>query len=92
MRLHPHLIRYIAESMVADLQREQQIRIGDDRLLTDRIERIFTAEFRKEEALDDEVREILSEHYEELRRSGLSYDDLFKQAKKRLAKQKGIVL
>lgn len=92
MRLHPHLIEFIAESVIADLVKDGKIRIQNDRMLVGVVENIIEQEMELEAKLDEEVRKILSEHYEEIRRGGVSYDDMFRKIKSMLAREKGIVL
>lgn len=92
MRLHPHLIGYIAESVIADLVKNGKVRIHDDRMLVGLVENIIEQEMEREAELDEEVRKILADHYEEMRRTGVSYDEMFRKIKTMLAREKGIVL
>lgn len=92
MKLHPQLISYIAESVVADLIKEKKIIISDDRMIIGLIENTIEDEIEKEAFLDDEVREVLAEHYEVMRSTGVSYDEMFRKVKAKLARDKGIVL
>jgi hypothetical protein len=92
MRLHPQLIEFVAESVITDLERDNMITVHDDRLLIGLVENIIEQEMDLEKELDEEVREILADHYEQIRTTGMSYDDMFRKVKAQLAKEKGIVL
>jgi hypothetical protein len=43
-------------------------------------------------ALNEEVREILSQHAEEMRRTGVSYQEMYKKVKGELARQRKLTL
>ena len=42
--------------------------------------------------LNEEVRAVLMQHAAEMERSNMSYTDMFKMLKKKMAKEKGIIL
>ena len=92
MKLHPQLVSYIAETLVADLIKEKKISVHDDRMIIGLVENVIEDEMELEAQLDEEVREVLSEYYEQMRASGVSYDEMFRKVKAQLAKEKGIVL
>lgn len=92
MSLHPQLVAFLAESVIADLRRDGAIRVADDRQLVGFVENIIEDEMERTAALDDEVREILREHYEQMRSGGLNYDEMFRKVKAKLAAERGIVL
>ena len=45
-----------------------------------------------EDKLNEEVREVLVQHSNEMQRSNITYTEMFKMVKKKLAKEKGVVL
>ena len=45
-----------------------------------------------EDRLNEEVREKLTEHTAEMQRMSITYTDMFKMLKKKMAKEKGIIL
>jgi hypothetical protein len=45
-----------------------------------------------EDRLNEEVREKLMEHASEMERSNVTYTEMFKMLKKKMAREKGIVL
>ena len=56
------------------------------------IENVLVEEFLLEDKIDEEAKKILSEHLDEIRRSNIEYNELLKQVKRKLAKDKGVVL
>ena len=45
-----------------------------------------------EDRLNEEVREVLVQHTDQMDRSDITYSEMFKKVKRELAKQKGIIL
>jgi len=45
-----------------------------------------------EDRLNEEVREILNQHSDEMRRTGVSYQDMYKKVKGELARQRKLIL
>jgi len=49
-------------------------------------------ELAVEDKVNDEVRQILIDHQDEMRRAGISYQDMFKKVKQQIAKDKKLIL
>ena len=49
-------------------------------------------ELTVEDRLNDEVREILIQHQDEMRRTGVSYQEMYKKVKAQLARDRKLVL
>ena len=45
-----------------------------------------------EDRLNEEVREILTDHAEEMKRTGVSYQEMYKKVKGELARQRKLIL
>ena len=60
--------------------------------LAERIRLKMAAEIGVEERLNEEVREILNQHADEMRRTGASYQEMFKKVKGELARQRKLIL
>ncbi|RMD52261.1 MAG: DUF507 family protein [Nitrospirae bacterium] len=60
--------------------------------LLKRIEEILETEFRKDEELNEDVRSLLSKYEREIERGMVDYRKLFEMTKRRLAKERNIVL
>lgn len=77
---------------VRNLLKEEKIIADDKNKLIDEIINLITEEFQKEDKLDQEVREILSDHIEKIRSENIEYQTLFRMIKTKLAKEKEIIL
>lgn len=77
---------------VRNLLKEEKIIADDKNKLIEDIINLITEEFQKEDKLDQEVREILSDHIEKIRSENIEYQTLFRMIKTKLAKEKEIVL
>ncbi len=60
--------------------------------LAERIRQKVTEELSIEDRINEEVREILNQHADEMRRTGVSYQEMYKKVKGELARQRKLVL
>jgi hypothetical protein len=92
MRLNKNQIEHLASVILRNLAKEGKIIVEDKGRLLDAVTNLLVEEFQKEDRLDQEVRELLSKHMEKIRRENIEYQAMFKEVKKKLAREKGIVL
>jgi hypothetical protein len=57
-----------------------------------RIRQRMNEELAVEDRLNDEVRQILQDHQDEMRRTGVSYQEMYKKVKGQLARDRKLVL
>jgi hypothetical protein len=60
--------------------------------LAERIRLKMTEEIAVEDRLNEEVRDILNQHADEMRRTGVSYQEMYKKVKGELARQRKLIL
>ena len=60
--------------------------------ITQRVRQRMMEELTVEDRLNDEVREILTQHQDEMRRTGVSYQEMYKKVKGQLARDRKLVL
>ena len=60
--------------------------------LAERIRLKMAEEIGVEDRLNEEVREILNQHADEMRRTGASYQEMYKKVKGQLARQRKLIL
>jgi hypothetical protein len=60
--------------------------------LAERIRLKMAEEVGVEDRLNEEVREILNTHADEMRRTGASYQEMYKKVKGQLARQRKLIL
>lgn len=92
MRLNKNQIEHMGFVTVRNLLKEEKIVADDKNKLIEEIINLITQEFQKEDKLDQEVREILSDHIEKIRSENIEYQTLFRMIKTKLAKEKEIIL
>jgi hypothetical protein len=92
MRLNKNQIEHLASVILRNLAKEGKIIIEDRTRLLEEVTNLLFEEFQKEDRLDQEVRELLSKHMEKIRKENIEYQAMFKEVKKKLAREKGIVL
>ncbi len=92
MRLTKNQIEYISYRITKELHDKGFIDIDDPRSMMQSLISIMTGELQVEDKLNDEVREILTQHSEEMRRTNVEYREMFKMIKKKLARERKIIL
>ncbi len=92
MRLAPDEIEFIARKIIKTLVAEGKLEVDSEPRLVGELVRVVTDELQVEDRLNDEVREVLVQHAGEMQRSNITYTEMFKMVKRKLAKEKGIVL
>jgi hypothetical protein len=60
--------------------------------LTQQVRQAMADELSVEDRLNDEVREILGRYADEMRRTGASYQEMYKKVKGQLARERRLVL
>jgi len=92
VRLTPDEIEFIARKIVKTLVAEQKIDTESEPQLIEGLVKVITDEMHVEDRLNEEVREVLIQHASEMERSNITYTEMFKMVKRKLAREKGIVL
>jgi len=64
---------------------------GPDAIIQ-RVRQRMMEELTVEDRLNDEVREILTQHQDEMRRTGVSYQEMYKKVKGQLSRDRKLVL
>jgi len=92
MRLTEHEIEYLSRRIIKTLVAERKLELEDEVPVIEGVARAITHEMMEEDRLNEEVREVLVQHAYEMERSNITYNEMFKMVKRKLAKEKGIVL
>ena len=92
MRLTSDEIEFLARKIIKTLVAEGKLEVDSEPRVMGEIARVITDEMSVEDRLNEEVREVLTQHASEMERSNMSYTDMFKMLKKKMAKEKGIIL
>jgi uncharacterized protein len=92
MRLTPEEIQYISRKIVKTLVGEGKLEVDSEPRVEEAIGKVIAEELQIEDRLNDEVREVLTQHSTQMERSDITYTEMFKKVKRELAKKKGVVL
>ncbi len=92
MRLSTDEIQFISRKIVKTLVAAGRLEVDDEPQVVDGIARVIVDELSVEDRLNEEAREVLSQHVSQMERSDITYSEMFKKVKRELAKKKGIVL
>jgi len=92
MRLTPDEIEFLSRKVVKTLVGGGKLEVDDQARVTAEVGRVITEELMVEDRLNEEVREMLLQHVSEMERSNITYTEMFKMLKKKMAREKGIVL
>jgi hypothetical protein len=92
MLLSRDFVAYVANEVVKRLIEAEMIETKSAEVLSQRVRMRMQEELGIEERLNDEVRQILIEHQDEMRRTGVSYQEMFKKAKAQLARDRKLIL
>lgn len=92
MRLNADEIEFISRKIVKTLCSAGKLEVDSEPRIVELITHVIVTELSVEDRLNEEVRDVLMQHSSEIERSNMSYADMFKMVKKKLAKEKGIIL
>ena len=92
MNLQKEYVHYLSRRIVEELIKREMIEIKDTLLLQERVVAVMDMELSVEDRINKEVRTILKDYTEEMRRTGVSYQEMFKIVKNKLVKDKKVIL
>jgi len=92
MSLQKEYVLYLSRRVVDELIKREMIETSEVVSLRGKILAVMEAELGLEDRINDEVREILKDYADEMRNTGVSYQDMFKVVKNKLVKDKKVVL
>ena len=90
MLLPREFVGYLSREVVKRLT-PHSLETADARITAEVIATIITEELQVEDRLNDEVREILSQYSEYMRREGVSYKEMFRRIKNTLIAQRKVI-
>jgi hypothetical protein len=85
-------VGHMASEVVKRLVEANQIETKAADAVIPRVRQKMMEELTVEDRLNDEVREILTQHQDEMRRTGVSYQEMYKKVKGQLARDRKLIL
>jgi hypothetical protein len=92
MLLQREFVGYMAKEVVKRLIAGEMIETKTPDVIAQYVRKAMADELGVEDRLNEEVREILNQHSDEMRRTGVSYQDMYKKVKGELARQRKLIL
>jgi len=92
MLLSRDYVGYMAKEVVKRLVAAKMIEVKNAEATTQQVRAVRAEEITIEDRLNEEVREILAKHQDEMKNTGVSYQEMFKKAKAQLARQRKLIL
>ena len=92
MLLQRDFVGYMAKEVVKRLIASEMIETKTPDPIAQYVRKAMADELGVEDRLNEEVREILNQHSDEMRRTGVSYQDMYKKVKGELARQRKLIL
>jgi hypothetical protein len=90
MLLARELIAYMSRQLVGRLA-PKQIDAANPAAVTELVTKIITDEMEAEDKLNDEVRDLLSQYSDYMRKEGISYQEMFRKIKNQMISQRKII-
>jgi len=90
MLLPREFVGYLSREVVKRLT-PHSLETADPRITAESVAAIITDELQVEDRLNDEVREILSQYTDYMRREGVSYQEMFRRIKNTLIAQRKVI-
>src|ERR1700744_903688 len=92
MLINRDYVAHMASEVVKRLIEGNQIETKAAEAVIPRVRAKMMEEITVEDRLNDEVRDILTQHQDEMRRTGGSYQEMYKKVKGQLARDRKLVL
>jgi hypothetical protein len=92
MLLSRDYVGYMAKEVVKRLIAGKMIEAKNAENLMAQVRQVMAEEITVEDRLNEEVREILARYSEEMRRTGVSYQEMYKKVKGQLARERKLIL
>lgn len=92
MHLPREYVAYMAKQVLKRLRDQGLVQYDQPDFVTEVMTQVMLDEVGVEDRLNDEVRKILEEHGEEMKRVGAAYEEMFKKVKKQLVKERKVIL
>lgn len=94
MLLNRDYVGHMASEVIKKLLEDKQIEIKekDQEAVITRVRLRMLEEITIEDKVNEEVRNILTQYQDEMRRTGISYQEMFKKVKGQIARDRKLIL
>jgi hypothetical protein len=92
MLLSRDYVGYMAKEIVKRLVAAKMIETKNVENLTTQVRQVMADEVTIEDRINEEAREILAKYSDEMKRTGASYQEMFKKVKGQIARERKLIL
>ncbi len=92
MLLTRDFVGYMSKEIVKRLLAGEMIEANAPEALTAKVRAALADELGVEDRLNEDVRAILTQYADEMRRTGASYQEMYKKVKNQLARERKLIL
>jgi hypothetical protein len=94
MLLNRDYISHMASEVIKKLMEDKQVEMKekDQQSVIGRVRLRMLEEITIEDKVNEEVRNILTQYQDEMRRTGVSYQEMFKKVKGQIARDRKLIL
>jgi hypothetical protein len=92
MLLSRDYVGYMAKEIVKRLVAGKMIETKNAENLTTQVRQVMADEITIEDRVNEEAREILAKYSDEMKRTGASYQEMFKKVKGQIARERKLIL
>jgi hypothetical protein len=92
MLLSRDYVGYMAKELVKRLIAAKMIETKNAEALTQAVRQVMAEEITVEDRVNEEAREILVKYSDEMKRTGVSYQEMFKKVKGQIARDRKLIL
>jgi len=92
VRLQRGYVDYIARALVERLIAAEMIETATPAPVMERVHQVLLEELSIEDRINDKVRAYMSQYEDQIRRSGVSYQEMFKRIKSELVRREKVIL
>jgi hypothetical protein len=92
MLLNRDLVGHMAAEALKKLVEAEMVEVKTTEPVVTRLRQAMLEEITVEDRINEEARQILIQYQEQMRNSGITYQEMFKKVKSQLARDKKLVL
>lgn len=92
MLLNRDLVGHMADETLKKLVEDEMVEAKTPETVVLRLRQAMLEEITVEDRINEEARQILIQHQEQMRNTGVSYQEMFKKVKTQLARDKKLIL
>jgi hypothetical protein len=92
LKLTSEQVEIIAHEVIRRLEQTGSVRLDDRTTAVERVGRALLEDLQIEDRLNEEVREILRGHADQIDRQNIQYHEMFKLIKSKLVRERKLIL